>query len=586
MQTVHAQTLEPILFSSKQDLTVTEQISPHTIISSEELENDSSVVDSLKNIPGVEVSKTGIGLTQASLSIRGSEGRHVLILIDGVKVFDPTDVGGTLNLGFLNTLDIEKIEVLQGSQSLLHGSSAIGGVVNIITKKVSDKNSLSISKGVFSQVSTENTIELGSGLLYLNAFYKESSEFNVAREGSENDLSLSRGINMNHSIEFGKAELESTIKINDSFSEVDGFDSTSLVVDDESAYIKSKHYFLNEKLTYKNSSNKKNIFNLSYNKFDRTNKYTDYLSNLITDKFSGSSVETEWRSNTKINKSNILYGINTNHETFLSSDTPEQTMSIFDTFFNYGVGFDEQYLDAGLRLTTNADFGSYLVYNLGWEKKMSQFQTLSLLSKTGYKAPSIYQQKAPANSWGPVGNIDLAPEKSQGFELVYQLLVGSASTSQLALFYNEVSDFIGWETGTGYANISKHITTGVELGTDYTTSTYSLGANFTGTHHELSTGKDAQRKPDKVVNLNLTKFMGDQHHFSINWNWKGRRFEYSGTTRYELKAYDTFDFDYVYKKSAYKILFGLENIFNRDYQVARGYAITGQVIKTSLVYQY
>ena len=107
-----------------------------TIITAAELEAKQVrvVSDALRLIPGVAVSRTGTVGNQTQVRIRGSEGNQTLVMIDGVVVNNPAS-GSEFDFGHLLTQDVERIEVLRGPQSALYGSDAVGGVINIITKK-------------------------------------------------------------------------------------------------------------------------------------------------------------------------------------------------------------------------------------------------------------------------------------------------------------------------------------------------------------------------------------------------------------------------------------------------------------------
>jgi vitamin B12 transporter len=108
-----------------------------TVIGRDEIEkaNPASLADVLRGVPGVSLTETGGPGGATALRLRGNDARHTLVLIDGVRVNDPTDVGGGFDFATLSALDIERIEVLRGPQSALYGSDAIGGVVNIITRR-------------------------------------------------------------------------------------------------------------------------------------------------------------------------------------------------------------------------------------------------------------------------------------------------------------------------------------------------------------------------------------------------------------------------------------------------------------------
>lgn len=107
-----------------------------TVITAEELERKQVRVlsDVLREVPGVAVSRLGTVGAQTQVRIRGAEGNHTLVLIDGVEVNDPSG-GSEFDFGDLLAADVERVEVLRGPQSALYGSDAIGGVINVITRK-------------------------------------------------------------------------------------------------------------------------------------------------------------------------------------------------------------------------------------------------------------------------------------------------------------------------------------------------------------------------------------------------------------------------------------------------------------------
>ena len=107
-----------------------------TIITEEQIEERQTRIlsDILRDVPGVAVSRTGPAGAVTQVRIRGAEGNQTLVLIDGVEVNDPAD-GREFNFANLLALDVERVEILRGPQSALYGSEAIGGVINIITRR-------------------------------------------------------------------------------------------------------------------------------------------------------------------------------------------------------------------------------------------------------------------------------------------------------------------------------------------------------------------------------------------------------------------------------------------------------------------
>ncbi len=96
-----------------------------------------TIADQLRDIPGVQVSDGGMGGGAKRVSIRGESPSRVLVLIDGMKISEQKSMDGSMIM--IDPLNVERIDVIKGPASVLYGSEAIGGVINIITKKGGDK---------------------------------------------------------------------------------------------------------------------------------------------------------------------------------------------------------------------------------------------------------------------------------------------------------------------------------------------------------------------------------------------------------------------------------------------------------------
>ncbi len=147
------------------------------------------VADALRSMPGVSVGRSGAfsGLTQ--IRLRGNEGNHTLVLIDGIKVNDTTT--GEFDFSSLSTDQIERIEVIRGAQSGVWGSNALGGVINIITRRGEGPLALQLKAetGSFSTRDGGVTLSGGSKSFHGQISYnvQRSEGFNVAPSGGERD---------------------------------------------------------------------------------------------------------------------------------------------------------------------------------------------------------------------------------------------------------------------------------------------------------------------------------------------------------------------------------------------------------------
>ena len=109
-----------------------------TVIDSKTIEGKKArtVLDLLRQVPGLDVVRTGGPGGTTSFFMRGTNSNHVLVLIDGIEVNSATT--GIYDSTDLTTDNIERIEILRGPQSTLYGSNAVGGVIQIITKRGKD----------------------------------------------------------------------------------------------------------------------------------------------------------------------------------------------------------------------------------------------------------------------------------------------------------------------------------------------------------------------------------------------------------------------------------------------------------------
>lgn len=136
-------TEEVVISPTKTPLPLSQVTSAVEVIRGEELEQKKfkTVVDALRLAQGLAVFSNGGPGTLAQVRIRGAQPKHTLVFIDGTIVNSPTD--GTFNFANLTAENIERIEILRGAQSMLYGADAMGGVINIITKKGEGKPSAS-----------------------------------------------------------------------------------------------------------------------------------------------------------------------------------------------------------------------------------------------------------------------------------------------------------------------------------------------------------------------------------------------------------------------------------------------------------
>jgi vitamin B12 transporter len=148
------ETPEVVISATKTPLPPSQVTSAVEVIKGEELERKKikTVIDALRLAEGVFATSSGGPGTEATVKMRGAFARHTLVLIDGVIVNSPTT--GAYDFANLTAENIDRIEIVRGAQSMLYGSDAIGGVINIYTKKGSGKptGSAFVEYGSFASI--------------------------------------------------------------------------------------------------------------------------------------------------------------------------------------------------------------------------------------------------------------------------------------------------------------------------------------------------------------------------------------------------------------------------------------------------
>ncbi|KPP94429.1 TonB-dependent siderophore receptor [Erythrobacter sp. HL-111] len=175
-----------------------------TVIGEEEIvtRQPSEVLDILRTVPGVTFNRNGGIGTVAGVSIRGAQADQTVVLVDGIKLNDPASTGGGFDFGALLVGNISRVEVVRGSQSVLYGSQAIGGVVNLLTREPSEE----IETFARAEYGARDTAELvgnvsgrfGPVAASVGATWFRTdgiSAFSEARGGTERDGFESLGVN-------------------------------------------------------------------------------------------------------------------------------------------------------------------------------------------------------------------------------------------------------------------------------------------------------------------------------------------------------------------------------------------------------
>tara|TARA_R110001592_G_scaffold363352_2_gene684811 strand:+ start:83335 stop:85281 length:1947 start_codon:yes stop_codon:yes gene_type:complete len=193
---------EIVVTASHQPISLQQSASAISVISAKDIENSHAtmVSDLLRDVPGLAINRSGVLGSTTQLRMRGAEGNHVLVMIDGVEVNDASQ-GDEFNWAHLPVTGIERIEIVRGPQSALWGSDAVAGVVNILTQKANKPLQSSVYSEAGSHGTNHSGFSLGSGgdayHINLNGSHVSADGENISRHGGEEDGYRNTTLNLN-----------------------------------------------------------------------------------------------------------------------------------------------------------------------------------------------------------------------------------------------------------------------------------------------------------------------------------------------------------------------------------------------------
>lgn len=564
-----------------------------------------SVQDALKYATGVDVQS--FGMTGNQVMVRGMDTMHSLILVDGKRMADE-DTPATQNVYVLNRInmaDVERIEIIRGAGSAIYGSEAMGGVINIITKKASKPNA---------------TIGFSTGSKETSGYFNYSSgrQGKVAvkvdgRRTKVRDIYRSAG----NSNQFGNKQYLNA-SIDYAFDDNRGLELSAGYMKEklqsDSASTSSTGSFSTQNQSY--NQERKDVSLMYYGK-DSKNDYTfrTYFSELSKDQTAiktypnspmiGSFLNTndehtfkkfvfEAKDTYAANESNkVTYGAEYKHEksdrTYRSLFMPEKMG------FEWAVGVSNHAIDTyaayvqdeikvndkllvipALRWDYHDKFGSELTAKLGATYSMNANNRIKFNVGTGYRAPTLYELYANmVKSMGGMtvnvfGNPDLQPEKSFDIDLAFEGESGKANY-KISPFYNRVKDMIssyternGMSYNSYYINLNKAEIYGTEAEFGYNFDEHwSAMANYTYlSAKDKDTDERLEGRAKHTGTLKLSWTDAKENPLTASL-WSKWYVDYHYSDKDYTYNNVNFVLDKVINKN-FRIYAGVDNIFDKD----------------------
>lgn len=536
-----------------------------------------TVEEALREVPGLTVVQQGGPGATSSVFLRGTESNHTLVLIDGVPVNSPTT--GAFDFADLTVENIERIEVIRGPQSTLYGSDALGGVIQIFTKKGEGPPSgfLSLEAGAYRTFreaaglngSTERVDYSLSASRFDTRGFSRANELAGNREddGYENTAFSARlGTDLSE-----KTRLEWTGRYTNSESELDGCDPDTFFcpVDVRGLILDHRQWVTALGLTTAVREGWDQHLRVGFNKDDTT--------------FDGSEIDTsrkwlDWRHDLRLGRRNLLtVGYEYESQNGKFGDGVDET-----TVNHAGYAFNQLrllplILNLGLRYDGNNRYGGETTYKIETAYLVEATATkLRAAYGTGFHGPTLNDLFFPG-----FGNPNLEPEKSESFETgIEQALWSERVQIAATYFQNRIEDLIVFVFDpTTFVGAPQNVAGAKITGWEFNISArpverFALSASYTlmNTKDE-ETGDELVRRPRHQASGSLSIQPANPLRLVLQVRYVGKRFDVGNV---EMDDYTVVNLSGTYALHRNVSLFArVENLFDREYEEVTGYGTAG-----------
>lgn len=534
----------------------------------------------LRGTTGVDIVQNGGYGQPSGVFIRGTNEDHILVLIDGIKMGSVTK--GITAFELIPIEQVERVEIIRGSQSSLYGSEAIGGVIQIFTRKGGDSETpqFTLDAGGGSYY-THRSAGSVSGK-YKNAWYNVGASHlgsdgfsaQVKPADQDKDGYQNTAVNARAGYKFdNNADVEATFMRAQGMNQFDGYSNDS----------ENKNEFMNQVVSLAGNMDLMKNWRSTL-RFGQSN---DEGRNFTPDgKFSSLFESTRWNASW-LNQFNIA----DNHQLIVGSDyrvDEVNSTTIYQQKSRYDAGvfgelhsrlFDDHFVNASVRWDNNETFGDYVTGSVGW--RFNWKHGISVLANFGnaFKAPTFNQLYWPDTGYGG-GNPNLKPEESKSYETG---LVGDHLWGQweLRAYHIDVENLIAsWPP----QNIGKAQIEGIEaeIGTEIHGFRPKLTMNLLNPENKL-TGQRLPRRSDKTVAFDVSKSFADVD-FGAVVIAQGNRFD-DVANKTPVGGFVTVDLRSAYHFNRNWMLSAkLNNLLDKNYQTVNTYNMADRNFFVSIHY--
>ena len=555
-----------------------------------------NISDVIQRDPSIYIKQSG-GLGQISeISLRGAKSVHTLVLKDGARLNSQNELA-PLYPAFLDTTDVQQVEILKGPASVQYGSDAIGGVVQLISKKP-EKTGADLT-GIYGENNTYKTIA-NANLVTDQGFYAKIGGQRLESDGTRILESQPKNEKASYDQKGYHAKVgfyqENTIDASASISENKGTNIFTNNYISNTAQHQFENRVINAKLAYNILPDL--IVNARYSNAQDKQNVPSYGSRYDTEN-NESDLNLKWKFTPN---QNILVGAtytdaNYQTNTILKGDQSVDSMGYYLQHQFKNEQFDTQF---GVRLEDNERFGNHTV---GQAAVRYHFLTnASVYANIGsaFRAPTLNEMYS---QWG--GNIDLKPEESTSYEVGADYQLNQNLLANVSLYQNEVKNLISsqciatcdgdWVTTFPVyqnLNVNKATFKGGELGLKWQQDDYFISTQYAYVKTEnKETGLEIAYRPKNTVTL-TTGLENSIYGINISAIARSKSNASNTANPIQVPGYATMDFNAFWNINPnVKVFTNIQNLWDNQYhQVSRSatdwYINGGRLASAGVTFRY
>jgi vitamin B12 transporter len=552
-----------------------------TVISQNELEqlNENSVADVLRHVPGVQIQRSGSFGAQTSVRLRGLGSEHTKVLVNGIEVNDPTSIEGSFDFANLSTSSVRRIEIVRGPQSLIHGSDAVGGVINVITRegRGSPKyySEFEIGSHSSERIRVGSSGSIGDFSYSVGGERFQTTGFSTANDNrpgnTEKDGQSQETVTLKSAYHLTDSTMLSVgVRHLNAYNETDACAGTSC---DDSSYSSINRNVYNMELSQKNL---RKIFDQSLsvsvmNNDRQLSSGSDYY---------GNRERYRYQLNGRVLHSLNLVGA-------VESRTSSANIQTAFDQFDREIGVDgvigqaiysplaRMEISLGGRIDDHSRYGQEtshrMTVNYDWWENLRFHGSYG----SGYKAPSLYQL------YSNFGDTTLVPEENQGWDLGFTHWFNPGTRLDVTYFSNELRNLIGFSGS--YSNVSGiSETNGAEVSLAWRgTRKLSGHLNYTYTNAVDESGEDLKRRPEHMGSVRTTYDWLETLSTTVSGVYQGENEQTNRAKSFPYPTEEIPDFWRVNLSGRYQptrtftVTGRIQNLLDREYEEIFGYGTEG-----------